>query len=329
MKLSIKNNDDIYEINVERLSQWTGSNFKMKNFCVDSLYKYFSGYKYSDYENNYYENVMLNGERVGRKYVKIYKISGKEDVLKQIKISKTSMMLSLINEELKSFNNQSDLELINNVLIKIYENINQSLGKNINNVKLDFEREELWDIIQKSIVTTNNGKNVDVLSEYELIDSFIDEIRVLQKNNPEKVLIIIENIDHMITRDNYKKIYNKIINLCEVRDVYFILTNSTNGYTVIDEEFIEGVSVFNDVLFSLPELERIEDFIKNNYPIERCTFNRNDMSEVLENVVDLIGRPISNYMENMIYLKMINESLMIKNSCKYRPGQIELNYLLE
>ncbi len=326
MKLSIIDDEKIYEFNIEQISQWAGMNLKTKKYCIDSLFYYFSGYKYPEYEKKYYENILINDEKIGRKYFNIYKISNRNDLLKHIKITKTSMMIEMLKFEINKYENQRNMEIINNVLIQMFEDINEQFVGKLNNIKLDFEQENIWSMVQKSTIKTDDGKAIEELTDYQLIDTFINEIVHMQEITPEKTMVLFENIDFMIDRKEYNNIFFKVNDICDKYSLYFLFSNVLPQYTVVDEKNIEGITIFNECIFSMPSFDHIEKYIDDNYPFQK-NFKKSLLKKI-ENIIGFIGSKYTAEIDEMVIKKLINESLLIKYRYD-KPNSLELNYLFD
>ena len=75
------------------------------------------------------------------------------------------------------------------------------------NFSIDFESSNLFEIMQESVACNKNGENINYLSTYELIINYIELIEKLNEESGKQKLLIINNIDHMINQQEYRKIF--------------------------------------------------------------------------------------------------------------------------
>lgn len=226
-----------------------------------------------------------------------------------------------------SFDIETDMEKINDLLMRIYENINNELFSSFENFSIDFESSNLFEIMQESVACNKNGENINYLSTYELIINYIELIEKLNEESGKQKLLIINNIDHMINQQEYRKIFEYSKTISEKSDINFLFTISLDGYCVVDKEDFESITIINDEEFIMPEYNRVADYIEKNYPIYR----ESDYQWVeynLENCINKIG--VSNQSVDLginIILCILNRSLNVDNKVKYKTNNIELNFL--
>lgn len=172
-----------------------------------------------------------------------------------------------------------------------------------------------------------NGENINYLSTYELIINYIELIEKLNEESGKQKLLIINNIDHMINQQEYRKIFEYSKTISEKSDINFLFTISLDGYCVVNKEDFESITIINDEEFIMPEYNRVADYIEKNYPIYR----ESDYQWVeynLENCINKIG--VSNQSVDLginIILCILNRSLNVDNKVKYKTNNIELNFL--
>ena len=76
-----------FEIDILPFVQLCGMNCKKKEFIINSIEKHFSSGKYKDYEKEYQECFLVDGQILGRNYFKTYSIQNREDIIRYIQIS--------------------------------------------------------------------------------------------------------------------------------------------------------------------------------------------------------------------------------------------------
>lgn len=329
MILKVKDNEKFYEISIEQLSQWCGTNIPQKRFIINSLTKYFSSSKYMEYEERYIENILIDGEQVGRKYFKIDLFAQREELISAIKIGKSSLMWQCISHTLNGFQCQYEMEAIENSLIQIFQELNAKILNRFGLIELEFEQEQIFDMVQKTQVRALDGKYLEELSNCELIMCFLELFDYFQKLMPQKRMIIFENIDHLISPREYVLIYEKCENIIKASDSWFIFSLSLQEYPVLNDKNLESVSVINDAEYILPDYEHLAEYLQSHYPYNHQMDSETILSS-LKSIVHKIGNETEiESIESQVILKLMNNSLCIKNKMRKVPKNAEINFLMD
>ncbi|MEE0716552.1 MAG: CRISPR-associated protein Csn2-St [Eubacterium sp.] len=328
MILNIKNKAKSYEVNIGGANQWSGTNIIEKDMLLNMITKYFSKEKYKEYDGKLECTIYSNKEELGRGYYTVYQFNSREELFSQLKIGKNTYMFKYIsNRVLSEYNTMIGMEKISDELTNIYKYLNEEIFQEFDNVELDFEISKLFNIIQDSIIFDKSGNDIHNLSIFELIKNNIKLIEKLEKNSGNKVLVIFKNIDHLLTKEEYKKIYKLATNLSDITNMQFIFTLSIDGYCIVNENNIEEILVVNDEEITLPEYERIREFVQNNYPIN-IELNDKWLIENLENCINRLGRGCEpTELTAEIILSIINKTIHINCSRKFRVNNIELDFI--
>lgn len=299
----------------------------MKTFLLDSLTKHFYNSKYMDYEKKYVNNVYIHNEVAGKNLFKITRIKEKFDMISTIKLGKSTMMQNYIKNLFIQFDVQKEIELIDESLTHIFNMLNDKINKVIPEISLDYEYEDLFNIIQKSEVKTIDGKNIENISELELVETFINISYEIYDIDLQPRIIIFENIDHILEKSEYRMVYKKAKDIADKSEIKFIFTTSIEGYTVIEEDCIEQITIMNDEIFAMPELEIIKLYLENKYPNNNL-FNQKEVLEKLKNIVNRIGEKNTELdLTSYVVLKEINESLGLSVKIKNVLSSPEWLYL--
>ena len=84
-----------------------------------------------------------------------------------------------------------------------------------------------------------------------------------------------------------------------------------NKYVCCDIDFLEGISVFGDVHFQMPEYNRLYLFLKENYPYEK-EFSNEHVQKIICNIIQSIGQSnFLNTVEENVVCKLINQTLLL------------------
>ncbi|MDD6401975.1 MAG: CRISPR-associated protein Csn2-St [Lachnospiraceae bacterium] len=327
MIYSVSTRNINYDINVEKITQLCGQNVYKKNCIIDVISKYFSGEKYHEYEEVRNDNILIDGNVIGRKNKICYRISNINDLIYEISINKNSILSKYIKIQLNDFDSQFELEQIDNILTKLFSKLNYDIANSIGDIELTYRLSALWDMVQKTQVESIDGNYIENKSAFQLLQIFINIIKNIQSTNPESMILIFENIDHIIS----KKEYRDIISLCDLLtkeyDISFVFSTSLDGYVFVSEEVIEGINVINDEIFSFPELVHIQQYVNDNYPCY-IELKEDDLICLLEKIIHDIGR--KNYImedNELVVCKLINETLMISEHRKNNSNKAERDFL--
>lgn len=315
MKITVLDFPGKIEVELRNVSQLCGQNIKRKHVFVNALAKYFSNDKYTDVDVKYQQTIMIDDEQVGRNYMKVIRISGIEDILSSIKVGKTTLLSLYIKSKLEEFYCQEQLIYIDDKLSEIFNCMNHEIEKTIGNLQLDYSISDLWDIVQKSKVYSANGEPVDRKTPLELLHIFSKLLMANIMNTSEKVLLIVENIDHLLSIEEYKIFLHEMDKYGELYGVYTLVTTSLEGYALITENTIEGITVFNSADFGFPGKQRLLTFINENYPFNR-KMECEEMFESLEKIIQKIGK--IGYMiedDDVTICKLINDTV-IQTECR-------------
>lgn len=329
MRVEITDRNETYEINLQQITQLLGINMKKKRFILDSLDKFFSGAKYSSYEEYMQDNVKVEGQKVGRKYFSCHRIHTRENLIKDIKISKTSMMMQYLWARFTDFECRIEQDAIAEHLERLYLCINEELAKTIGNIEIGYDTKNMLEVISESMIYGVDGKVIEQLSNYELLETYLDLIVQMQEREPKKMLILIENIDHLLDYTEYEKVYLKMQQIAEEYDCWFVMSASIQGYVVLNTESIEGIQIINDVVFSFPSYEHIFTFLKEVYPVER-EWREIEVLGGLKETIQYVGN--ENYsidFKGNVFLKLINQTLGIQTVARNMVNSIEMAFFTD
>ncbi|MGO5359207.1 CRISPR-associated protein Csn2-St [Anaerofustis sp. LCP19S3_F7] len=324
MKVQICNKEKEYIINLMQITQLCGVNFYIKDFIINSIYKYFSNGKYMEYEKNMEENIKIEDEKLGRNYFDIIRIKGKEDLINILKITKTGLINKYINDKMQNINFQRQLNIIDNALEEIYIKINQNEFKNIN---FTYKREDLFNLIQHSTIKDIHERDLEGIKNIDLLKDFLILIKETQQISPSKQMIIIENIEHMISKDEYEKFYKQIKELTYNFDLWFIIPICIENYVCLDKEYIDGINIINDIIYSLSNMETIKSFIESNYPYFK-KWEDKELITILKLIINKIGKEEIYNIKSDVILKIFNDNLFIHSKHLETLNTLENNFLL-
>lgn len=301
--------NDKYVLNMEDITQLCGISLQKKNYIIQNIVKYFSGAKYAEYEEMDNCIIKIDEEIIGRKYYTTYYISNVNDLINGIAISKTSIMKKYVDYVNSTYDNQVIYEDIIAEYEKIFKKINNKMKESDINLMMDFMEEKITDVAQLAVTRTPDLGYIEQMSNYELYMEYIKIIKAYYKNNPDKILLVLENLDHYLDREQYYSLMQQLEIMTSELDICVITTTSIRGYVYISRNNITGINIINDEIFSMPMIEELEMFFNENYP---CNY---DMSEknMLHNISQIIHdigidgyRPCD---KEYVFLKLLDESM--------------------
>lgn len=325
MRLQVRQGTYEYGIELQQITQLLGLNIKNKNYIIKSIVKHFSNSKYAEYEKDLIDNIKLDMEEIGRKYFDVIYIRNREDILNFLKITKASIFMKYINTVINDYDMQLEMQSIDEALERIFIQINDNIHSNI---MLQYEPEDVFNMVQQSKVRNREGSELDELENIELLKSLFELIDKLQCENPQKQLIIIENVDHILVYDEYLTLYKIVKNLVAKTDVWVMFTSSTDRFAIIDSEYISGVNIINDIVYNMPEIDRLREFIEEEYPCY-IKISDNEIEEMILPVIHKIGAyDDKNNAKSRILLKLINSSVCVKYKENVALNPMESSFLL-
>lgn len=325
MRVNISKYEKNYEFNLEQITQLTGVSFKTKDYILTSLKKHFSSSKYSEYEELMIDNVKIDGELIGRKYFNAYYIKNRQELLDSIKLTKTSIFMSYFKNIISELDNQFILQELSDKLEEFYIDVNKIINDRIGNIELGYEAYNVLDIIQKSDLFSSEKSYIEEMSNIDILLIYINLVTELSKKTGENAIVMISDIDHLLEPSEYATLIEKLKNKISESNNYYIFTSSIDNYAYIDEDVITGINAVNDEIFEFPSLERIKEFVENNYPcnikLDECEFIK-----MLEGTVNNVGLESYVDIQSVIISKLINRTIGLSNK-KYNINQEEYSFL--
>lgn len=310
MKIEITEYEKNYTFDMQPVTQLCGQNVRKKSYILESLRRYFGTYKYAEVKNKWRDNVLIEGQQSGRKYFSVISVKQNTDIIQMIKCSKQSLMMEYIKKLMQKFDWQSHLRIISEEVDEMFRMINGDVGK-LGDIELTYTMSEVWDMVQKSDVSGINDTDLLDKSDYELIIILLNLVDSITECNPKKTMVIFENIDYMVEQNEYVEILRRAEQISRKYDVHFVFSSSLEGYVYFNEELCQGISVFGDVDFQMPELEKICTFISNNYPYAK-DISVEHIQNILSRIIQRIGMKDYLYsVEENVVCKMINQSLLL------------------
>lgn len=326
MKIDVTEYEKRYSFELEPITQLCGQNVIKKTYILESIRRYFSTYKYAEEKNKWRDNVKINSENVGRKFFTVISISNVGDLLMLIRLSKQSLMVEYLKSLMQKFDWQLHLRAINEELEVMFQMMNMDLAQ-LGDVELTYAASDLWSMIQKSDITGDNQKSLQEKEMYELLNIFLNLLEQVMDVNPKKMMILLENIDHWISQDEYRKIVRRIEQLARRYDIYFVLSTSIDGYVVCDEQLCGGIHAVGEAQFQMPEFDEMLNYINGVYPCNK-KLSKEELKKDLEKIVQKLGSSgyLYNVEENVI-CKLINQTLLSKEKWSEDEKAPEIAFL--
>lgn len=326
MKLEITEFEKRYSFELLPITQLCGQNLITKTFIIESIRRYFSTFKYAEQNNKWRDNVTIDNNLVGRKFFSIISVQNVQQLTSAIKWSKQSMLTEYVKQLLQNFDCQTHLQLINEEVEKMFLMLNEHIAS-VGDIELTYSPADVWDMVQKTDVCGFDYEPIEEKNNYELILIFLRLLEEILQREPRKTLIIFENIDHLVTINEYRQIIEKLKSITSKFNIYFILSTSLNNYVVCEPEFCEGISIFGDENFQMPEYSKLSNFIQDNYPSNKA-FDDEKLLELLQNIIQKIG--VQNYLteiEGNVICKLINQTLSIDDKWRQSENNLEIAFL--
>lgn len=326
MKIEVTEYEKKYSFELTAITQLCGQNIVKKTYVLESIRRYFSTYKYREEQNKWRDNIIVDGEHIGRKFFEVLSISSISDLLMMIKCSKQSLMMEYVKQLMQQFDWQVHLRTINEELELMFQMMNAEINQ-LGNIELSYTTSNVWDMIQKSDIVGNNQIMLDEQNSYDLLIIFLNLIEEIMKTNPRKILVILENIDHLLSRTEYSDVLDKLLDIGRKYNIYFILSTSIDGYIRCNKELCPGIKIFGDVDFQMPEFDKLSYYINEHYPYHKH-FSDEEIQNDLCKVIQKIGQ--NNFLYNIeesVICKLINQTLLIHNKWPDNERIPELTFL--
>lgn len=312
MKLSIINGVESYDINLMPVTQLCGKDILKKRFIINSLSKHFSSSRYKDYEADMEDNILIDGNVAGREYFDVETVRGREDIEDEFRISRTSLVKQRLDNMINSLDCQREIENIRECLVRIYDELEKDFFDSESNMEFVFNDSDITEIMYESKVQMSDERAIENASDFELIKNYILLLEKIQSEEGEKKLIILDNLDHLVSVKEYNHIMKMISEVCEKSDIRFIVSTSIDGYVFLEKEYFEGINCINDIVYSMPEYEEIKNYIEFNYPVN-YEFSDEEFKNMLMTFLHNVGRESYVFdVRGYIAEKLINQSECLK-----------------
>ena len=202
MKIDVTEYEKKYTFELKPITQLFGQNIPKKSYILESIRRYFSAYKYSEERNKWRNNVKIDDELVGRKFFTVLSVSGVVDLLMWVKWSKQSLMVEYVMGLMQEFDWQLHLRTIHGELEEMFQMINKDLN-HLGDIELTYAESDVWEMVQKSSVVGNEQTSLEDKNNFDLLTIFLNLVESVMGLNPRKMLIIVDNIDHLILTKEY------------------------------------------------------------------------------------------------------------------------------
>ena len=326
MKIDISEYEKRYTFELDSVTQLCGQNIMKKTYILESMRRYFSTFKYPEQHNKWRDNVKVDNKIVGRKFFTLISIKGISDILAMLGWAKQSLITQYVKQLIEKLDCQMHLQAIITEVEEIIGLMNEEMNQ-LGNIELTYTMSDVWDMVQNSSITGCDETLLENQGNYELLLIFLNLLEEIIKVNPKKMLVIMENIDHLISKKEYRDILTKLQNIGMKYDIYFILSTSIDGYVGCEPSLCNGISVFGDVDFQMPEFDRILQYIQDNYPYNK-KISKEQLENDLKKIIHRIGQKqfLYNVEENVI-CKLINQSMMLHEKWKDTENTAEIAFL--
>lgn len=322
MNCVIKEYNRKHEIDMGNIVQILGLNFKSKEYIYQSFIKHFSLYKYQEYDDYMENNILIDGEVPGRKEYRVIGIGSREELIEQIKNNKNTIVYEYLSNVFNTLPCQKQLNLIDENLTNIFNIANEKLRNNVGDISIDYEMQNLLYIVSKSTIYTSQGEDLETMSNYELLIILLNLLKENNAINPEKVILLLKDIDHLCNRVEYNKLMEYLLDYN--RNIYIFTFISVNKYVFVNKEIVQNIIILNDITFQVPNFDAIEDYLLNHYPLNR-DFDECEIFNLLKCTLNTIGieNETVSYKEFLVK-KLINRAICVNDNYNFSMTNSEL-----
>lgn len=270
---------NIFSFKDENLIQILGKNEELKRLVIDIYLKIFNGYKFSDIDmeamKGFYPEIIRENEILKKNDMSVIRISNIEDIFKELQINKGSVLLEYILSLSNDLSIVSTLDKFEESLLRLSIELDKQIEKDISSENLSIETEFsgidfkkiITSFIKINFITDNNlRKPLWLLEEIELLDLFLDVIKLLI-NNKKSITLIIDGLDIRLDVKEYNYFIREINLLSEENSNFkvWLLPKSENGI-LVDYNVFNNTYIFNKEIMPMGDFDEAYESICRNYP---------------------------------------------------------------
>lgn len=312
MIISYKNMENNFnDIRVGRYTNITGSNINEIDYLYNYLIKYFSAYKFSEYENYIYKSdpqVKVDSSIVSSKFYSVIEFND-DNIIKNIN--------EILQNAYESVQFNYYIEKINENIISIINKLEHELPHEIAKY-IDFHSTDLTSkIFYKNFLKFNVAEdNIDIeyISKVEKFKLLLKSIELIEKDERCKYLFIMRDIDKYFNPVEFEFINNLIQSFDFNIDISFINFTNSN-YIIGGYNDVEFINIFSSIKMSIPCLDFMTDFYNRNNPINE-EISYEEMYYLIRNSVKdiLCENYILGISKKDVFIKIFNNCYDIHNS---------------
>ena len=211
---------------------------------------------------------------------------------------------------------------------KIFAKINSNMKESGIGLMLDFMEEKITDVAQLAITRTLELGYIEKMSNYDLYMKYIKIMKAYYKDNPDKILLVLENIDHYLNIEQYISLMRQLEIMTLELDINIIVTTSIREYVYINKKILQGL-MLSTMRFFYAYDRGITKIFEDNYP---CNYNINekDMIYNITQIIHDIGIDgYSPHGKEYVFLKLLDESIGVHMGKCNAKNNIENAFLEE
>lgn len=272
------------EIKFGQIMQCAGVNSDVKNYMGQILTWYLTKHKYTDSELepfDYAEPIIeIDGEKLSRDYFECIKIQSSLDLHAHLSMSKGTLMHQYFQSVFNTIDVEREIAEVNDIVERLALHLDSSEEIKYldvdENIKFGIESTPilLTDILLKYLTVNANISGVKTPVEYlNSRDKFIVLLKLLKNRLKEKtkpVLLVLRNFDDLISYQDYLRLISALKELAtDFPHFHCILIPSQIGYVYVDEELIDQITIFGDLIIGMESLDLMINSIDRHYPDSR------------------------------------------------------------
>ncbi len=309
-----------YELNFEKITYLYGQNGEKKEEIINTISTYFSAKGIDDVK------ILLNDEEISKTYLDVTVFNTIYDIKNEIEDKKGTILNDALVNYANYMNNVEQLDILNNNLETIIQKLNVSINSDTLLYNITYDDIEIKQLIKNNIKIEKN----ETFKKASNLENIMIMLQLYMNNyitSPSGKIIILNNLDTYLNIKDFKQLIKKLEEISMNSDVKFIVSTSKNGFVNIEENKINNFNVINKGIFSLKNIDELQDFVNKNYPTN-IFFEKLKIIETLSEIVQYIYCDLK--MQNVnssVVLKMINDSNGIVHKKIENGSEIERIYL--
>lgn len=314
-------NQKFLDVDIDESLYITGPNQKQMWKIFRSLYYYFN--RAPQLSTNVYGDdkieITFDDEKMSVKNNETFFINSRESIYEQMTYRKNSLLFDYLNSQSDNIEINHGLERMNDELLKIELNLQDTLDENSNNLKVSFQEQTYSDLLKNNLVMNYEFDNsiypLEFMDTEALLDEFLNFLKFKLESGGHTVWLILYNLESFVSAEEMCNFVSKVkIMTAECDMKLIVIGNSLENIPIFDHDIENIVIVANECHQMLP-FENFLETIKLHYPAN-FDWNVADTVDSIKRIAPFIGSSKKMFIssKDLVLLKVVNEILGYETS---------------